>query len=100
MAWAVAGNIRGPQGPAGPSPVVSTITAATTAVSNGVYLASGTFSVTIPVASGTHVWVKNTGTGSITLMPATGSIDSTANFVLPALGSVETFSDDTNVWIF
>lgn len=84
----------------GSAPVVSAITSTTTAVNNAVYLASGTFSVTIPTTVGTHVLIKNIGAGIITVLPATGQIDSAANFALPTMGSIETFSDGTNVWIF
>lgn len=81
------------------SAVVS-VTTAYTAVNGNVVLANGTFVVTVPVALNTQVTIKNTGTGSITIAPASGTIDGAANFVLSSqYASVNVAGDGTNLWI-
>ena len=78
---------------------VSSITTTTTAVTNTIYLANGTFTVTIPVASNTQVAVKNTGTGTITVAPVSGTLDGGANATLAQYASINVVADGTNVWV-
>lgn len=75
------------------------ITAATTAANNGIYLASGTFTVTVPVTAGTFVTVKNTGTGTITVAPVSGQIEGAATASVPPSASIDVAADGTNLWV-
>lgn len=85
--------------PAGGASVVSK-TGAYTAVSGEVILASGTFTVTIPITANSQITVKNIGTGTITIAPASGTIDGAATFPLDSqYASVSIVSDGTNAYV-
>ena len=88
-----------PAGGGGGAPTVVSITTATTAATNTIYLASGTFNVTVPIAVNTTATIKNTGTGTITVLPASGTIDGSASAVLSPYVSINVVSDGTNVWV-
>ena len=78
---------------------VSSITTTTTAVTNTIYLANGTFTVTVPVAVNTQVTVKNTGSGTITVVMASGQLEGAASAVLAQNASINVVGDGTNGWI-
>lgn len=68
---------------------------------DGVILASNTITVTLPpVASaevGKHYTVKNVGTGTITIAPASGTLDGAANKTLAVqYSSIDVVTDGTN----
>jgi hypothetical protein len=61
---------------------------------------TGTFTVTIPVLSTTQrVKVTNRGSGAITVVPTSGTIDGNASLVLGVQGSVEIAGDGTNLGV-
>lgn len=80
-------------------PVIVSVTSATTVATNTIYLANGTFVMTVPVAAGLQATIKNTGTGTITVSPASGTIDGSASAVLSPYVSINVVSDGTNVWV-
>ena len=84
--------------PAG-APAVVSVTSATTVATNTIYFASGTFVMTVPVTAGLQATIKNTGTGTITVSPASGTIDGSASAVLSPYVSINVVSDGTNVWV-
>jgi hypothetical protein len=83
------------------------LTAATTLTMGGVYLANGTFAVTLPTLTGVPanlnftIIIKNTGTGVITPTAATTSlIDGAATFgPLAQYGAVTLVTDATNWFV-
>ena len=71
---------------------------------NDFFLAcSGTFTVTLPTATGkagAHYHIKNTGTGTITVTGnGSETIDNAANLILEPLDSAHLISDGTEFWI-
>lgn len=72
-----------------------------TAAAGQLVLANGTFNVTLPaVTAGVVVDVKNVGTGVITVLPASGTIDGAGSFVLQLqYQSITLVADGTNWWI-
>ena len=83
----------------GSAPTVSSVTTATIVATNTIYLASGTFNMTVPVTVGLQATIKNTGTGTITVVPVSGTIEGGANAVLSQYMSINVVSDGTNVWV-
>lgn len=82
--------------------VVTSVTAAHTAVAGSVVLANGTFAVTLPaVASGAQVTIKNIGTGTITVTrDGVVLIDGATTAVLNIQDSAITVvSDGVGWWI-
>lgn len=81
---------------------VGSKTAAYTMVpTDGVVLANGTFAVTLPPAAsaivGHRYAVKNTGTGTVTITPQSGTIDGASNFPLTVqYSSLDVVTDGTN----
>ena len=76
-----------------------TRTANYTAADGDVVLANGTFTVTVPIGAGQQVTVKNTGSGTVTLVPASGTLDGAANLTIPTkYESITTVGDGTNAW--
>lgn len=66
---------------------------------DGVILANGTFTVTLPPvsSSGIRYTVKNIGTGTVTVSPASGTIDGAASKSLAVqYATVDVVSDGTN----
>lgn len=83
---------------------VSSKTSAYTITSDDdVILCDGTFTVTLPTAvgiSGTSFYVKNIGTGSITLDgDGSETIDGSTTILIPSLASRHVVSDGTQWWI-
>lgn len=75
----------------------------TMAALDGIVLANGTFTVTLPdvtladVAIGKRYTVKNIGTGTVTVAPTAGTIDGAASFVMTVqYSSVDFVTDGTN----
>ena len=84
----------------GAAATVVSVTTATTVATNTIYLASGgTYVMTVPVTAGLQATIKNTGTGTITVSPASGTIDGSASAVLSPYVSINVVSDGTNVWV-
>lgn len=62
---------------------------------------SGNIAITIPDGAekdGRILKIKNTGTGTITITPAVGTIETAANLVLATLEVADIVSDGTNWW--
>jgi hypothetical protein len=74
---------------------------AVTAAAGQFILCSGTFNVTLPApTAGSVVDVKNYGTGVITVVPSSGSIDLAGSYVLSVQNmSVTLVADGGNWWI-
>ena len=72
-------------------------------INDGVILANGTFTVTLPDAEqckNKRYVVKNSGVGTITIVSSSGNIDGAANIVLSVtMESVDLVSDGTNWWV-
>ena len=83
----------------GGAPTVVSVTTATTVVTNTIYLASGTYNMTVPITAGLQATIKNSGTGTITVLPASGTIDGGASAVLSPLVSINVVSDGVSVWV-
>lgn len=82
--------------PSGASSTVTSITTATTAANNTIYLANGTFTVTLPAAAANaQVTVKNTGTGVITIA---GTIDGSTTTTLVQQYQSITVVSDGSAW--
>lgn len=81
------------------APTVISVTTVTTVATNTIYLANGTFNMTVPVTSGLQATIKNTGTGTITVLPASGVLDGGASASLIQYMSINVVSDGTNVWV-
>lgn len=86
------------------SVTASVAATAAASVSNAVVLASGTYNVTLPSPSsylGQHIYVKNTGSGSVTVVPhASEKIDGGSTVGLNSqYGEVELTTDGTNWFI-
>lgn len=81
--------------------VAAKTSAYTMVAADDVILASGTFTVTLPAASSKkRLTVKNTGTGTITVAPASGTIDGAANRTLTTqYSSVDVVADGTNWFV-
>jgi len=73
-------------------------TSAYSALSGDDVWCTGTFTVTLPAASTTaRVKVTNRGSGAITVMPLSGTINGNASMILGTqYGAVELASDGTN----
>lgn len=94
----VASSVSAPAG--GSTASVVTITATTTAVANTIYLANGTFTVTVPITANFQTTIKNIGTGAITVVPASGTIDGDANYILSSrYSSLSVVADGTNAFV-
>lgn len=70
---------------------------------DGLVLANGTITVTLPdvsladVVIGRRYTIKNIGTGTVTIVPAAGTIDGAASFVMAVqYSSVDFVTDGTN----
>ena len=74
----------------------------TLTVSDCIVNANGTFTVTVPHAiSGKRWTVKNVGTGTITVVPDSGTLDGTANTTLAVqYAAIDLSCDGTNCWIY
>lgn len=74
-------------------------TAAYTAADRDVVLANGTFTVTVPVGADQQVTVKNTGTGTVTVAPVSGTLDGVASLAISTqYQAITTVGDGTNAW--
>jgi hypothetical protein len=70
-------------------------------VADSIILANGTFTETLPSAASAvnrRYTVKNTGTGTITIAPASGTIDGAANVTLTVQYSSFDFVSDGTSW--
>lgn len=84
--------------------VVSKTSTYTATLSDDVILCSGTWTLSLYAASGNAgkvLWIKNTGTGSITIDPnASETLDGAGTKVLSAKDAFTLICDGSNWWIF
>ena len=82
------------------SPPVTTVTTTGTSTINTIELVSNTVTRTVPVTNNGQTTIKNAGTGTVTVAPASGTIDGAANFVLSSqYASITLVGDGTNLWV-
>jgi hypothetical protein len=90
-------------GGGGSNETVSTVSVNTTlAAPTTFYIASGTITLTLPTAvgnSGLRFWIKNNGTGEITVLPQSGqTINGYINMIITEQNSVMGLVSDGSNW--